>query len=218
MVRRTAQEAEETHAALVRAARGLFTEKGFQDATLEEVAARAGVTRGAVYHHFADKRELFAAVFVELEREVDAAGKAAAAAAATTVSSPREAFLAGCRAYLGFAQRPDFHRIVLVDGPAALGPAGWHAADSQLGLPTLDAAVKALMAVGVIEPQPPRPLALLLFGALNEAGFALARGEPDVDLESALSALGRILDGLAPRRPDPDSDTYRPTRGGVVVE
>jgi AcrR family transcriptional regulator len=205
MVRRTAREAEETHADLVRAARALFTEKGFQNATLEEVAARAGVTRGAVYHHFADKRELFAAVFVELEREVDAAGKAAAGAAAA--SSPREAFLAGCRAYLGFAQRPDFHRIVLVDGPAALGPAGWHAADSHLGLPTLDAAVKALMAVGVIEPQPPRPLALLLFGALNEAGFALARGEPDVDVESALSALGRILDGLAPRRPDADSDT-----------
>jgi AcrR family transcriptional regulator len=199
VVRRTAEEAGETRAALVRAARALFTEKGFHDATLEEVSARAGVTKGAVYHHFRDKRELFATVFTDLEQELDATGREAARAAA---SRPRDAFLAGCRAYLEFAQRPDFHRIVLLDGPAALGPAGWHAADAQLGLPTLVAAVNALMAVGLIAPQPARPLALLLFGALNEAGFALARGEPEIDLESALAAIGRLLDGLNPQRPD----------------
>jgi AcrR family transcriptional regulator len=159
------------------------------------VAARAGVTKGALHHHFRDKHELFAIVFTELELEVDAAGRAAARAAA---GEPREAFLAGCRAFLEFARRPDFHRIVLVEGPGALGPAAWHAADTQLGLPTIDAAVKALMAVGLIAPQPPRPLALLLFGALNEAGFALARGEPDLDVEAVLAAVGRILDGLRP--------------------
>jgi len=201
VVRRTAEEAGETRAALVGAARALFTEKGFQDATLEDVAARAGVTKGAVYHHFRDKRELFAVVFNELELELDATGRAAAQA---ETGGPRAAFLAGCRAYLEFAQqRPDFHRIVLVDGPAALGPAGWHAADTQLGLPTLDGAVRALMALGLIAPQPPRPLALLLFGALNEAGFALARREPEIDLDSALAAVGRILDGLKAPRPEP---------------
>jgi AcrR family transcriptional regulator len=178
----------------------VFTEKGFNDATLEEVSARAGVTKGAVYHHFRDKRELFASVFNDLEEELDTTGKAAAR---PLLARPRDAFLAGCRAYLEFAQRPDFQRIVLIEGPAALGPAGWHAADTQLGLPTLEAAVRGLIAVGVIAPQPPRPLALLLFGALNEAGFALARGEAEIDLESALAAIGRILDGLKAPRPDP---------------
>jgi AcrR family transcriptional regulator len=165
---------------------------------LEEVGSRAGVTTGAVYHYFRDKRELFATVFLELEQELDATARSAAVAAARV---PREAFLAGCRAYLEFAQRPDFHRIALVDGPAVLGPAGWHAADSQLGLPTLEAAVKALVASGVIAPLPPHPLAVLLFGALNEAGFALARGEPELDLESALAGVASLLDGLAALRP-----------------
>jgi AcrR family transcriptional regulator len=201
MVRRTAQEAAETRAALLLAARSLFAEKGFIDATLEEVGARAGVTTGAVYHHFRDKRELFATVFLELEQELDATARAAAVSAAG--GPPREAFLAGCRAYLEFAQRADFHRIVLVDGPAVLGPAGWHAADSQLGLPTLEAAVKALIATRLIAPQPPRPLAVALFGALNEAGFALARGEPGLDLESALAAVASLFDGLVALRPDP---------------
>ena len=151
MVRRTAQEAAETRATLLLAGRSVFTEKGFIDTTLEEVGARAGVTTGAVYHHFRDKRELFATVFRDLERELDAVGRAAARSSA---GRPRDAFLAGCRAYLEFAQRPDFQRVVLVDGPAVLGPAGWHSADSELGLPTLEAAVRALIAVGEIAPQP----------------------------------------------------------------
>jgi len=200
MVRRTALEAAETRAALLLAAHSLFAEKGFIDATLEEVGARAGVTTGAVYHYFRDKRELFACVFRELEQELDAMARAAAVVAAPR--GPREAFLAGCRAYLEFAGRGDFHRIVLVDGPAVLGPAGWHAEDSQLGLPTLEAAVRALIATGFIAPQPPRPLAVLLFGALNEAGFALARGEPGLDVESVLAAVASLVGGLAaPRAP-----------------
>jgi AcrR family transcriptional regulator len=199
MVRRTAEEAAGTRAALLTAARQLFSEKGFIDARLEEVGARAGVTTGAVYHHFRDKRELFATLFLELERELDATARAAAVAA---LGGPREAFLAGCRAYLEFAQRPDFQRIVLLDGPAVLGPAGWHAADSELGLPTLEAAVKGLIGIGLIAPQPPRPLAVLLFGALNEAGFALARGERELDIESVLASIGRLIDGLGARASD----------------
>jgi 23S rRNA (cytidine1920-2'-O)/16S rRNA (cytidine1409-2'-O)-methyltransferase len=194
MARRTASEAAETREAILEAARGLFTEKGFADATLEEVAARAAVTKGAVYHHFADKHRLFVEVFAVLERELD---EAARAAAMTVASRPREAFLAGCRAYLEYARRPDFARIALADAPSVLGAEG-RALDSQLGLPTVLAAVAALMAVGRIERRPPKPLALLLFGALNEAGFALGRGEPDFDLETAIEAVGRILDGLAP--------------------
>jgi AcrR family transcriptional regulator len=197
VVRRTAQEAEQTRSSLLRAGRQLFTEKGFKNTTLEEVAASAGVTTGAVYHHFKDKRELFATIFVELERELDTLGRAAAAAA--DPASPRDAFLEGCRFYLEYAQRPDFHRIVMIDGPAVLGPEGWHAADSELGLPTLHGAVRALMAVGAIERRPSRPLAVLLIGALNEAGFAIARGEEGVDLDAVLDGFARLVDGLKPR-------------------
>ena len=195
MARRTAQEAARTRASILRAATRLFADKGFADTSLDEIARRSRVTKGAVYHHFADKRAIFAEVFGAYERELDAAARAAALAAA---SQPRAAFLAGCRAYLEFAKRSDFHRIVIVDGPSVLGPKGWHALDTQLGLPTIETAVKGLMGLGMIELRPVKPLAVLIFGALNEAGFALARGEPDFDEENALDALGGLLDGLAP--------------------
>ncbi|HVH06150.1 MAG TPA: TetR family transcriptional regulator, partial [Myxococcota bacterium] len=179
-------------------ARDLFAEKGFADTALDDVAGRARVTKGAVYHHFSDKHRLFAEVFTELERELDAAARAAAMAAA---SEPRTAFLAGCRAFLEFARRPDYLRIGLTDAPSVLGGEG-RAIDNQLGMPTVEGAVKALIAVGRIEPRPSKPLALLLLGALNEAGFALGRGEPGFDIELALDAIGRLLDGLAPREPE----------------
>lgn len=196
MPRRTAQEAARTRRSILRAAARLFAEKGFSGTSLDEIARRARVTKGALYHHFADKRAIFAEAFGTLERELEAASRAGAMAAGTR---PRAAFLAGCRTYLEFARRADFHRIVLVDGPSVLGPEAWHALDTKLGLPTIEAAVKGLMAGGLIERRPIKPMAVLLFGALNEAGFALARGEPGFDEEAALGAFGRILDALAPK-------------------
>jgi 23S rRNA (cytidine1920-2'-O)/16S rRNA (cytidine1409-2'-O)-methyltransferase len=211
MAGRKAGEAAETRDAILRAARDLFTEKGFADATLDEVAARSAVTKGAVYHHFADKHRLFRDVFAQLEGELDAVAREAAAGAA---SRPRDAFLAGCRAYLDFARRPDYARIALADAPSVLGAEG-RALDNQLGLPTIEAAMKALMAIGRIEVRPVKPLALVLFGGLNEAGFALAREESGFDAESALDVIGRILDGLAPgaatRDPERNAAAKRPS-------
>jgi 23S rRNA (cytidine1920-2'-O)/16S rRNA (cytidine1409-2'-O)-methyltransferase len=198
LARRTASEAAETRETILREARRLFTDKGFADATLDEVATRSAVTKGAVYHHFADKHDLFAAVYAQLEGELDATARAAALAAVAKSADPREAFLAGCRAYLHFARRPDFTRIGLVDGPSVMG-AGLHALDSALGLPTILATVQGFMAIGRIERRPVKPIALMLFGALNEAAFALARREPDFDEDLALDAIARLLDGLAPR-------------------
>jgi len=195
LARRTASEAAATRESILGAARELFTEKGFADTTLEEVVARVGVTKGALYHHFGDKRRLFLAVFEELEKELDATARGGAAAA--VAGGPRAAFRAGCRAYLDFALRPDFLRIALTDGPAVLGAEGV-ALDARIGLPTVEGAVRGLTAVGLLEPQPSKPLALLLLGALNEAGFALARGEPGFSAEAALETLDRVLDGLAP--------------------
>lgn len=195
MARRTAQEAAQTRASILRAAARMFAEKGFADTSLDEIARRSRVTKGALYHHFEDKRAIFAEVFGALERDLGAACRAAATALA---HQPRAAFLAGCRALLEFARRNDYHRILVVDAPSVLGPEVWHASDGALGLPTLEGAVKGLMEAGVIERRPSKPLAILLFGALNEASFALARGERGFDEAAALDAVGRILDGLAP--------------------
>jgi AcrR family transcriptional regulator len=198
-VRRTADEAAATRRRILEAARRLFTETGFVDTPLDAIASAAGVTRGALYHHFRDKREIHATLFTELQAEIDAVGRAAAAAAMGR--GLRDAFLAGTRAILEVAQRPDLYRIVVVDGPGVLGPEAWHAAGSKLGLPMTRLVVETFMATGQIERAPVEPLAILLLGALNGAAFALARNEPGIDIDSAIAGLARLVDGLAPRAP-----------------
>jgi AcrR family transcriptional regulator len=196
MARKTAAETAKTRARILRAARRLFADKGYADASLGEVASRAGVTKGGLYHHFRDKRDLFAAVFDELERELEVAARRAALASG--LADARGAFLAGCRAVLEFGQRPDFHRVVMAEGPAVLGLDRVHATDSTRGMALMVASVKGLIAAGVIERRPVRPLAVQLFGAVNESCFALVRGDPDVDLDVAVETLARLVDGLAP--------------------
>ena len=195
LARRTASEAEETREALIASARELFTERGFAETPSGEIAERARVTRGALYHHFPSKRDLFAAVFERLEAELDAASTAAARKVLASGGNGLDAFAAGCRAFLRFAAAPDYHRIALVDGLATLGPDRWHAIDARLGLATVESALATLIERGEIEPIPERPLAVLIFGALNEAAFALARGERGVDTRGLIDALVALLGG-----------------------
>src|SRR5690606_5994487 len=118
MARRKPEEAAETRRAILASARELFTERGFAGTATTDVVARAGVTRGALYHHFADKTDLFRAVFVDLEQELDRTVMATAVAAAEAGAGARAVFLAGCRASMAFAARPDYRRIATVDAPA----------------------------------------------------------------------------------------------------
>lgn len=190
MPRRSAAVAAQTRAGILAAARELFTERGYAATTTAEIAARAGVTVGALFHHFEGKLDLFRAVFRELDEELDAHARASARR-----ERGLEALLAGFRAFLEFARRPDYHRIVMVDGPAVLGDAGWHQTDSERGLRTVSRGVEGLIAAGAIPPQPVTPLAVLLLGAMDGAGFAIARGEPGVTARGCVAALERLLRG-----------------------
>jgi AcrR family transcriptional regulator len=131
------------------------------------------VTRGALYHHFADKTELFRAVFVEIEQELNETVLAAALAESDSLG----AFVAGCAAWLDFAVRPDYQRVAVVEAPAVLGAAEWHEIDAGIGLASMEAGLAALARDGVLPRRPSRALAVLLFGALTDAGLALARGD-----------------------------------------
>ncbi|MDZ7601973.1 MAG: helix-turn-helix domain-containing protein, partial [Hoeflea sp.] len=116
MRRSNKDRSESMRQALMDAARTLFIEKGYADTATPEIVATAGVTRGALYHHFEDKRELFRAV-IEREAE-DVAGEIEASS--PSGSSPREAILAGTRAYFDAMARPGRTRLLLLDGPAVL--------------------------------------------------------------------------------------------------
>ena len=185
-MRRTADEALRTRESIVDAARPLLAAHGFADTPTGAVVEAAGVTRGALYHHFADKTALFLAVFTQIEHELNDTVTAAALAE----TDPLDAFVAGCRALLDFVVRPDYHQIVVVDGPAVLGSAAWHDIDAAIGLANMQAGLQALERAGRLRVPSSPSLAVLAFGALTEAGIVLSRGAP--------GAPGRdeLIDGL----------------------
>lgn len=172
-VRRTAADAERTRQAILATARASFAEHGFAAASTTAIASAAGVTRGALYHHFADKTELFRAVFVQIEHELN--DTVVAAALAQTESL--KAFVAGCGAWLDFAVRSDYQRIAMIDAPSVLGAVEWHEIDAGIGLASMEAGLAALARDGIVRRPPSRALAVLLFGALTDAGLALSRGD-----------------------------------------
>jgi AcrR family transcriptional regulator len=192
MPRRKPEEAAQTRQAIVASARRLFTERGFAGTATTDIVASAGVTRGALYHHFVDKTDLFRAVFVDLEHELNDT----VVAAAMAQTDPRAAFLAGCRTWMSFATRPDYRQIAIVDAPAVLGHDQWHAVDTSIGLASMEAGLAALHADGLVDQPPTRALATLLFGALTEAGLAAARGELDAD--ELFAAFQQLVERLAP--------------------
>lgn len=190
--RRTqAERSEATRGALIQAARPLFAEHGYADVGTEEIVRAAGVTRGALYHHFGGKRDLFEAVYEQIEAEL--AERIAAGALAANAGSPLEAMRAGAEMFLQACTEPEAQRIVLLDGPSVLDWDRWREIAAKHGLGLIEASLEAAIEAGAIEPQPVRPLAHVLMGALDEAAMLVARAE---DPERMREEVGRTLDTL----------------------
>jgi AcrR family transcriptional regulator len=181
-----------TRARLVKAARELFAERPYADVGTEEIVRRANVTRGALYHHFADKRDLFRAVHEQLEAElVDSIGRQLAESAGT---DPLEGLRTGVRSYLDACEDPSFARVTLIDAPSVLGWAEWRRIDEAYALRLVVLGLEGAMEAGALRRQPVEPLAHLLLGTMGEAGLRVAAGDGKRDeVEGALMAL---LDGL----------------------
>src|SRR4051794_15280541 len=175
-VKRTqAERTEATRDALIEAARALFAERGYADVGTEEIVRAAGVTRGALYHHFGGKRDLFEAVYERVESEL--AQRIAAGALGTGVASPLEAMRAGAEMFLQAATEPEAQQIALLDGPSVLGWDRWREIAAEHGLGLIEATLRAAVDAGAIREQPVRPLAHVLMGALDEAAMLVARAE-----------------------------------------
>ncbi len=196
-VKRTqAERSEATREALIGAARPLFAERGYATVGTEEIVRAAGVTRGALYHHFAGKRELFAAVYEQVE--VELAERIAAGALESNARSPLEAMRAGAEMFLAACTEPAVQQVVLLDAPAVLGWDRWREIAAEHGLGLIEGTLQAAVEAGVIAPQPVRPLAHLLMGALDEAGMLIARAEdPEAMRREVGRTLETILDGLS---------------------
>lgn len=197
--RRTqAERRAATRRALSGAARGLFAERGYHGVAAEEIVGKAGVTRGAMYHHFGDKRGLFRAVVEEIEAEVDEVVLEAARGALRETGDPLEAWMAGLYASLDVYSRPDVRRIQLVDGPAVLSIEEWREIDAAHAVAQIRDGLELLMDREVLERQPVEPLAHLLHGATTEAAMYVAFSEdPGRAREEMGVALRRLLKGLS---------------------
>jgi AcrR family transcriptional regulator len=180
-----------TRGALVAAARPLFAERGYADVGTEEIVRAAGMSRGALYHQFADKSELFAAVFEAVEAEVSA--RIAAAAAAAPVDDPVAVMRVGVSAWLDACAKSEVNRIVLLDAPAVLGWERWVEIGNRHNMGLVQALIAHAIDVGAIPAQPVAPLAHTLLGALREAALYLVRAE---DPAQARKDVGAVIDRL----------------------
>jgi len=189
-----AEQGEATRATILRAARELFTEHGYGGVGTEEIVRRAKLTRGALYHHFADKKDLFRAVHEQIEGEVM---EAIGTRMATAEGDPFALLVIGTRAYLDVCTDPAITRITLVDAPSVLGWEEWREIDLRHGLGIVIAGLQGGMDAGVLRPQPVRPLAHLMLGAMGEAGMVIANAaDPDAARAEVEPALLGLLDGL----------------------
>ena len=185
------ERSEATRAALTAAARPLFAERGFADVGTEEIVRAAGVTRGALYHQFDGKAELFAAVFEQLEGEL--AQRLVAAAAAAAAEDPVAALRAGAEAWLDACAEEEVRRIALLDAPAVLGFERWRAIGLRYGFGLVEGSLRAAMDAGQLPRGPVTALAHVLIGALDEAALYVATAE---DAAAARAEVGTVLDRL----------------------
>ncbi|WP_422421441.1 TetR/AcrR family transcriptional regulator [Pseudomonas sp. GZD-222] len=191
MVRRTRTEMEETRATLLATARKVFSERGYAETSMDDLTAQAGLTRGALYHHFGDKKGLLAAVVEQIDAEMDARLQAIS----DTVGDTWEGFFQRCQAYLQMALEPEIQRIVLRDARAVLGGAS---PDAQRHcVESMQSLINKLIQQGVVAEADPQALASLVYGSLAEAAFWIANGDDgDTRLQRSSAALELLLRGL----------------------
>ncbi|MBL0866900.1 TetR/AcrR family transcriptional regulator [Pectobacterium carotovorum] len=191
MVRRTRAEMEETRATLLATARKVFSERGYADTSMDDLTAQASLTRGALYHHFGDKKGLLAAVVEQIDAEMDERLQVIS----DTAEDAWEGFRRRCCAYLEMAREPEIQRIVLRDARAVLGGAS---PDSQRHcVESMQRLIDNLIRQGVVADVDPQALASLIYGSLAEAAFWIAEGEEgNARLAQGVAALELLLRGL----------------------
>jgi AcrR family transcriptional regulator len=189
---RKAEQSLATRAALIKTARKLFARHGYADTDIETVARRTRVTRGALYHHFKDKQDLFSAVFDLEEQKLTTI-----VAQAASVKTGWDGIIAGCNAFLDACLDPAVQQIVLIDAVAVLGWDRWREIDTKYNLGLTIAALQAAVDQGIIAAGPVDSMAHVLMGAMTEGAIFIAHA---ADKPAARRAVGenveRLLAGL----------------------
>jgi AcrR family transcriptional regulator len=188
--RRTqAERRESTRAVLLTAGRELFAARGYAGVATEEIVERAGVTRGALYHHFRGKDDLFRAVHEQIEQDVTER----VVASARRGGAPIDLLYTGAATFLDACLEPEVQQIALLDAPSVLGWETWRETSERYGLGLLHEALQNAIEAGAIPAQPVSSLAHALLGALHELALLIARAD---DVPTARREAGEALDRL----------------------
>jgi AcrR family transcriptional regulator len=179
----------------VAAGRALFAERGFAGTSIEDVLRAADVSRGALYHHFRSKEDLFLAVYEAVEADLTAAVVRASLRGPT----PLAQLQVGMAAFLDRCVDPEVQRIALLDGPTVLGWETWHELEERYAFGLIRAGLQAAVDAGEVAPQPVEPLAHAVLGAMIQSGSVVARAASPARAKREMKAMfARLLQGLAP--------------------
>lgn len=190
------EQGSATRERLLGAARDLFAARGYQQTSIEDVLRSTGVSRGALYHHFTNKQELFEGVLELIETEMVQRITGAAAKA-----DPAEALRAGCHAFLDLADDPVIRQIALTDAPAALGWERWREIEAEYGLGLIKAALEQQPVGARLDSDGIDYVAHVVLAALIELGMMLGRADDAAEAKRhAHDALDVLLAQLVPAR------------------
>jgi AcrR family transcriptional regulator len=192
-------QGEATRNALVVAARRLFGEQGYAATSTEEIVAAAGVTKGALYHHFGGKQELYRVVLEQVLHEVSDA-----VVAIFNQPDPWRDLVDGCAAWIDAHQDPAVRRIVLTDARAVLDEDVVRDIEGRLGVVAVRGALRKNRTARSLDDAPLRPLALMVIGALREACLYVAQADdPAAARDEAVALIARMLEGFRVREHEP---------------
>jgi AcrR family transcriptional regulator len=181
-----AERTEATRNKLITTGRTLFAEKGFAATSTEDILSASGVSRGAMYHQFSSKTELFQAVFEAVED--DLTNDILMKATASGETDPMRILEAGFDAFLDQCRNPEVQRIVMLEGPTVLGWDTWHELDERYAFGTIKFVLASAAESGRIETDAVDPLSHLLLGAIMQAGMVVARADDPVAAKKAMVA------------------------------
>ena len=191
------ERSEATRARLLAAARRLFGRSGYAKTSVEDLVGRGGVTKGAFYHHFEDKKAIFLAVLEEAQMRL-----AERCAAAAQGDDAWQRAVAGCHGFLEACTDREIQQIILRDGPVVLGWETWREIDTRYALGLLEAGLRDAMAGGFVRSRPTKPLVHLLFGALCEGAMVIARAKkPREALATVTREVDELLEGMRVQNP-----------------
>ena len=182
-----------TRARIIAVATSLFTTHGYDGTSIEAVLAETGLSRGALYHHFSSKDELFVAVLEAIEAEIAEATVKGSRGSAT----PAAALRAGCGVFLELAQTPKVRQILLRDAPGVIGWQKWREIDSRYGFGLLRAALERAAATGAVKEELVEPFAHMLLASLLEVALMSARADAKLaTVRQARAALNELIERL----------------------